>query len=111
MPKSDTDSISKTFLSYLCRDQQSRHKLTRIDDTTMKSYLYLILLALAIATKANAQYKVGDYYENGTVKGIVIRVDNSGNHGLIMSLDKCAKKWLDDKDEKFNTTAYYEDDG
>ena len=111
MPKSDTDSISKTFLSYLCRDQQSRHKLTRIDDTTMKSYLYLILLALAIATKANAQYKVGDYYENGTVKGIVIRVDNSGNHGLIMSLDKCAKKWLDDKDEKFNTNAYYEDDG
>ena len=111
MPKSDTDSISKTFLSYLCRDQQSRHKLTRIDDTTMKSYLYLLLLALAIATKANAQYKVGDYYENGTVKGIVIRVDNSGNHGLIMSLDKCAKKWLDDKDEKFNTNAYYEDDG
>lgn len=111
MPKSDTDSISKTFLSYLCRDQQSRHKLTRIDDTTMKSYLYLILLALAIATKANAQYKVGDYYENGTIKGIVIRVDNSGNHGLIMSLDKCAKKWLDDKDEKFSTNAYYEDDG
>ena len=77
----------------------------------MKRYLYLILFAFALVTTTNAQYKVGDYYENGAVKGIVVKVDDSGAHGLIMSLDKCAKKWLDDKDEKFSTNAYYEDDG
>ena len=77
----------------------------------MKRYLSLILIAFVLVITANAQYKVGDYYEKGAVKGIVVKVDDSGAHGLIMSLDKCAKKWLDDKDEKFSTNAYFEDDG
>lgn len=77
----------------------------------MKRLLHFIVFVLTIAATANAQYKVGDYYENGDVKGIIVRVDESGAHGLIMSLDKCAKKWLDDKDEKFTTNAYFEDDG
>ena len=71
----------------------------------MKRILSLIIVAISIVVTVNAQYKVGDYYENGDVKGIVVRVDDNGTHGLIMSLDKCAKKWLDGKDEKFSTNA------
>lgn len=77
----------------------------------MKKFFSLVAFALLFAISANAQYKLGDYYEKDGVKGIVVRVDNSGSHGLIMSLDYCAKKWLDEKDEKFNTNAYHEDDG
>ncbi len=77
----------------------------------MKKISLLIALVCACFSSAFAQYKVGDYYEKDGVKGLVVRVDESGQHGLIMSLEKCTKKWLDDKDEKFNTNAYYEDDG
>jgi len=69
--------------------------------------LFFMLFALCV----NAQYKPGDYYDNGNLKGIVIRVDASGEHGLIMSLDRCAKKWLQDKERKFETNAFFEDDG
>ena len=31
-------------------------------------------------------YKVGDYYEQGFVKGIVISVDEKGEHGMVVSL-------------------------
>ena len=75
----------------------------------MKKLLFVIM-ALLFTLFANA-YKVGDYYEKDGLKGIVVRVDASGEHGLIMSLDKCAKRWLDGGDEKFNTNAFFEDDG
>lgn len=77
----------------------------------MKKITLLIICALFTTLAVNAQYKVGDYYEKDNLKGIVVRVDETGNHGLIMSLDKCEKKWIDDKDEAFNTAAYHEDDG
>lgn len=74
--------------------------------------LMLCALTLLCALSASAgSYKVGDYYEKDGVKGIVIRVDASGDHGLIMSLSNCSKKWIDDTDEKFNTNCFYEDDG
>ena len=77
----------------------------------MKKLFYVLAFALTLVLNANAQYKLGDYYEKDGLKGIVVCVDDSGSHGLIMSLDHCAKKWLNDKDEKFNTNAYHEDDG
>lgn len=77
----------------------------------MRRYLFALIISLFAFATANAQYKVGDYYESGSVKGIVVRVDASGSHGLIMSLDKCGKRWLKDKDELFSTNAYFEDDG
>ena len=77
----------------------------------MKKLFYVLALALTLVLNANAQYKLGDYYEKDGLKGIVVRVDDSGSHGLIMSLGYCAKKWLNEKDEKFNTNAYHEDDG
>lgn len=77
----------------------------------MKKILFAILTLFCTLSSSAKSYKVGDYYEENGLTGIVVRVDASGEHGLIMSLDKCAKKWLDGGDEKFSTNAYYEDDG
>ena len=67
--------------------------------------------AITLGMLAKAQYEVGDIYDKGGLKGIVVRVDDSGNHGLIMSVDRCSKKWLNDSDAKYETAAFYEDDG
>lgn len=75
----------------------------------MKKILFT-LLALLCTVIAHA-YNVGDYYEKDGLKGIVVRVDASGEHGLIMSLEKSAKRWLDGGDDKFSTNAFFEDDG
>lgn len=72
-----------------------------------------MILAMLCGIAANAQqYAIGDYYSDDTgVKGIVIKVDDSGKHGLIMSLDRFDGKWTIDKNSKFATSAFYEDDG
>ena len=62
----------------------------------MKQVLMFIIAILG-CTVADAQYKVGDIYNNDGLKGIVVKVDNSGLHGLIMSLDKFSGKWYNDK--------------
>lgn len=71
----------------------------------------LFLIAVVCCFVANAQYKVGDIYDKDGVKGLVVKVDNTGEHGLIMSLDKFTGKWSSDKKAKFDTNAFYEDDG
>ena len=38
--------------------------------------------------------RIGDYYNNGLFQGVVIRVDASGDHGLILSLRAARKKWF-----------------
>lgn len=76
----------------------------------MKQVLILIVVLLGF-TVANAQYKVGDIYNQDGLKGLVVKVDESGQHGLIMSLDKFTGKWSSDKKAKFETNAFYEDDG
>lgn len=58
-----------------------------------------------------AQYKIGDIYNEGGLKGIVVRVDDKGLHGIIMSLDRFGGKWYLNKKAKFLTDAFYEDDG
>ena len=60
---------------------------------------------------ASKAYNVGDIYNENSVKGIVVKVTDGGRHGLIMSLEASTDKWLKDKDAKFGTTAFYEDDG
>lgn len=77
----------------------------------MKKVLFAIAALLCTLSVSAKSYKVGDIYNEGGLKGIVVRVDASGEHGLIMSLKKSAKKWRDGGDEKFSTNAYYEDDG
>ena len=38
-------------------------------------------------------YKVGDYYDDGTKKGVVFDVWDGGRHGKIVSLDQNKSKW------------------
>lgn len=39
--------------------------------------------------------RIGDYYNDGRIKGVVIQVDSSGNHGLIWSLQRHHCQWYD----------------
>lgn len=38
-------------------------------------------------------YEIGDYYENGFVKGIVIYIDSEGKSGTVVSLDETEAIW------------------
>ena len=38
-------------------------------------------------------YAVGDYYEKGFVKGIVVSTDEKGEHGLLVSLNESEAAW------------------
>ena len=76
----------------------------------MKKIL-MLLLFVALCTIANAQgmedamnnrqsdflisktYSVGDIYNENGVKGLVVSTEDSGRHGLIMSLDSFKGKW------------------
>ena len=44
-------------------------------------------------TPAAKTYAVGDYYEKGFVKGIVVSTDEKGEHGLIVSLKEFEGAW------------------
>lgn len=87
----------------------------------MRKYFTMILAALFLvscgSTKtfttqdASTKYKIGDYYNQNGLEGIVVIVDNSGQHGTIMSLESCKKDWCSDKELKFETNAFYESDG
>ncbi len=76
----------------------------------MKKSLLTLLVALTTMV-AQAQYKVGDIYNKGGVKGMVVVVDESGQHGLLLSLDESDKDWTADKALNLETAAFHEDDG
>ena len=43
--------------------------------------------------KEEAKYKAGDYYKVGLAEGIIAYVDESGEHGLLISLDEGYTQW------------------
>ena len=49
-------------------------------------------------------YELGDYYEVGGVKGVVYYVDETGEHGRIVSLPEWEAKWQ--TEHKFAVEAY-----
>ena len=60
--------------------------------------------------------KVGDYYEQGFIKGIVISVDESSEHGIVVSLNEAEAVWSYKTEEamgslpgsgKYNTECVY----
>lgn len=57
---------------------------------------------------AATKWAVGDYYEVGNVKGIVVWVDESKEHGKIISLDEKVDIWATGG---YNTGAKSEEDG
>lgn len=82
----------------------------------MKKMLLMAIVVLMTALQVSAQYKVGDVYNENGVKGMVCYVDESGQHGLIMSFNaaqKNAAHWAKDKDfaEANSPKCFDEDDG
>lgn len=73
--------------------------------------LFLVVVAIIAAISVNAQYRIGDIVTIGGVKGIVVDVDATGSHGLIMSLDESKADWVVHKSLALETNAFYEDDG
>lgn len=79
----------------------------------------LILTAIAVMMSAllmnvNAQVKIGDVMEKSGTKGIVVYVDESGQHGLLMSVNAVPKKqrfWCGKDFMEERTGANSEDDG
>lgn len=67
--------------------------------------------AVSSTAASGKRYKVGDIYNENGLKGLVVNVDQTGQHGLIMSLNTCSKKWIGDSDAKLDTNCFYEDDG
>ena len=59
----------------------------------------------------DGKHMLGDIVVVNGVKGMVFKTDGSGEHGLVMTIQKCEESWLKDKDAKFETGAFYEDDG
>lgn len=64
-----------------------------------------------VAYAQNDNFHIGDYYEKEGIKGIIVRIDDSGEHGLVMSLKECSKKWIDNNDENIPACAYDKTDG
>jgi len=59
---------------------------------TMRNALLVLAVALCVScAESEDAYKVGDYYENGTVRGIVYRAD--GSHGMVVSLEELQTEW------------------
>lgn len=44
-------------------------------------------------TDEATKYKLGDHYKSGLAEGIVAYVDESGEHGLIISIDETVAQW------------------
>lgn len=76
----------------------------------MKRTILLSLVA-SLAIFAQAQYKVGDIYNKNGIKGMVVVVDETGKHGLLLSLAESEADWTSDNDLNLETSAFYEDDG
>ena len=79
----------------------------RVEWQTIKKWLVWILfyiclffvsyaITIDIGEECAAEvvsYKVGDYYDDGTKKGVVFYVTDDGKHGKIVSLDQAKKQW------------------
>lgn len=72
--------------------------------------LFVCLIGMVINASAKGGYKVGDVYDKDGLKGIVVVVDDSGEHGLLMSFDGDGSRWCN-KDVKLNVGATDMDDG
>lgn len=78
----------------------------------MKKIILFVMALLAYVGNANAQsYKIGDLYDANGLKGVVVDVDATGTHGLIMSLEACGKKWSKGGDLKTETECFDKEDG
>ena len=54
----------------------------------------------------SAPYKVGDYYNDGTLKGVVYQVDATGRKGMLVSLDEAPAMRLSEMDDWCRSKGY-----
>lgn len=62
----------------------------------MKKKLFLLwmaILSLPLWGQDGKRYAVGEIYDEGGVRGIVVKITDEGRHGLIMSLDEEESPW------------------
>lgn len=76
----------------------------------MKKLLLFMAMGF-LSLSVSAQYKVGDIYKTKGLTGMVVTVDESGEHGLIISLEESKEDWTKNDDLNLETSAFYEDDG
>ena len=77
----------------------------------MRKNLILFVSAIILAScgttsqlptqSASTTYAIGDFYNQNGLKGIVVKVDDSGKHGTIMSLESSKDAWISNNDLKF----------
>lgn len=77
----------------------------------MKNLFLVLMAVLGTTISLCAQHQIGEIYNQNGLKGIVVDVDASGNHGLILSLQESEADWLGDMSLEMETNAFFEDDG
>ena len=73
--------------------------------------LFIFLFVICLTLYVQAQYKVGDIYNKNGVIGMVVDVDESGNHGLLLSLTESKEDWTTEKKIKVHIGTSNEDNG
>lgn len=77
-----------------------------------KIMLSIIALVSSILMVQAQTYKIGDVYDKGGVKGVVFYVDDSGEHGLLVSPSGFkGNKWCTKGQAKNTINCYDEKDG
>lgn len=78
-----------TGIKFVIQDSDKNTMTLQASDFTLSVRRSVMSTISAVTYAANGHvYEVGDFYENGTVKGIVYEVDATGQHGKIVSLDE-----------------------
>ena len=77
-----------------------------------KIMLSIIALVSSISMVRAQTYKIGDVYDKGGVKGVVFYVDDSGEHGLLVSPSGFkGNKWCTKEQANNTINCYDEKDG
>lgn len=77
-----------------------------------KIILSIIALVSSISMVQAQTYKIGDVYDKGGVKGVVFYVDDSGEHGLLVSPSGFkGNKWCTKEQANNTINCYDEKDG
>ena len=77
-----------------------------------KLVLSIVLWMIAVCgLQAQETYKVGDIYDKDGVKGIIYKVSEDGQHGMMMSIYKSTEAWLADAKYNGMAKAYNTSDG
>ncbi len=76
-------------IKFTLQDSEKKTMTLQASEFTLSVRRSVMSTLAAITYEANGRiYEIGDLYDNGTIKGIVYEVDESGQHGKIVSLNE-----------------------